>query len=373
MTATIGEYFSKRRGLANGIAFSGASTGGLIFAPIMSALFQSYGYSGTLLIVAGMTLNICVTGMLLRPIQWFEKRLPKQVTAVTELNDKDILLTEKEPLVTRVLPEEKQATDNLEANNDQDKNGSVGNKSVLHLRNNHVPRFVRSGSYEPQSQTGPRSPSASPMFPRARTSSLGNRRQRTISEKSESSVHKTVTRMNSVLDSLSSSKMALYASTDCVCASVVDIREIQTTDEDTPPQPSCCSRLKKSFDLSLFKNPVFPTFLIMAGLSAASCLLTPAFLVPHAKDVGLSTEQRGFLLSIVSACGLTSRLTCGFIADKKFVKLTTILACASILMGTMAHLLRLFSGFGSFVALAICIGKYIFCSLCGHWVFFRRI
>ncbi|XP_045167513.2 monocarboxylate transporter 12-B-like [Mercenaria mercenaria] len=47
------EYFNKRRGLANGLAFSGASFGGLIFAPVFAELFEKLGYSGTFLIVAG--------------------------------------------------------------------------------------------------------------------------------------------------------------------------------------------------------------------------------------------------------------------------------------------------------------------------------
>ena len=365
VTATIGEYFNKRRAMANGIAFSGASTGGLIFAPIMSSLFENYGYSGTLLIVAGMTLNICITGALLRPISWFERKNQK-LDKSEDTENHNSTKPEKEFLVSNdslvVSVKEMQSTDDillhLMREGDLEKPGALVNRSVLQLRTNGLPKLVRSGSQEPETQNG----SLSPLLAHSRAFSLENLRKRTISAGSEVSTHKTMSPMNSLVESLSRSKLALYASADCVCASVVDIRQIPEEDEGIPAKLSLCSKLKNTFDLTLFKNPVFPLFLVMAGMFAAFCLLTPSFLVPHAKDLGLTIEQRGLLLSIVAGCGLTSRLTCAIFADKKCVRLTSILAVAAMVMGIMAHSLRFFSGFGSMVVLAVMIGKLSSCA-----------
>ncbi|XP_053404197.1 monocarboxylate transporter 12-like isoform X2 [Mercenaria mercenaria] len=74
ITVSLLEYFNKRRGLAVGLAFSGSSLGGLIFAPIFAELLDNIGYTRTLLIVAGMTFSFLVTGALLRPIKSFERQ-----------------------------------------------------------------------------------------------------------------------------------------------------------------------------------------------------------------------------------------------------------------------------------------------------------
>ncbi|KAJ7290406.1 major facilitator superfamily domain-containing protein [Mycena rebaudengoi] len=59
----IPQWFTKRRGLANGIAFSGAGTGGLIFPFIFSTTLEKLGFAwtlriwaATLLIIGGMAL-----------------------------------------------------------------------------------------------------------------------------------------------------------------------------------------------------------------------------------------------------------------------------------------------------------------------------
>lgn len=372
VTATIGEYFSKRRGFANGLAFSGASTGGLVFAPIMSALFESYGYSGTLLIAAGMAFNICITGVLLRPMSWFEKHRakPKVTKSNSFYSDTKTDKAEQEVLISNgsVSSADRKKTDNiitqLVLNCDSERTSNrLVNKTLIQIQDDGHQKIVRSGSHDPYIPHGSRSLTGSPLLPRARASSFGNRRQRTISETATHS-RPPITPVNSVVESLSHSKLALYSSTDCVCASVMDIPELQVTevkeieDTDDVPKVTCCSKLKASFDLSLFKNPVFPVFLLMAGMFAATCLLTPTFIAPHTKDLGLTIEQRGILMSIVAGCGLTSRLLCAAFADRKFVKLTTLLAMATLTMSVMAHMLRFFQGFWSFVVMAAFVGKF---------------
>ena len=45
MLAVIGLYFKKHRGLANSIFAVIGSVGGLVFAPVVTRLFQEYGYT----------------------------------------------------------------------------------------------------------------------------------------------------------------------------------------------------------------------------------------------------------------------------------------------------------------------------------------
>ena len=64
--AHMGQYFKNRRAVANGIALSGVGTGTLVFPPIFRFLLDTYGLHGALLVMAGISLHVCVAGALLK-------------------------------------------------------------------------------------------------------------------------------------------------------------------------------------------------------------------------------------------------------------------------------------------------------------------
>jgi len=66
--AIVGSYFNKRRTLATGIAVSGCGFGSLTFAPLFQYLIESFGWRGSMLINAGITLNVVCLGALMRPL-----------------------------------------------------------------------------------------------------------------------------------------------------------------------------------------------------------------------------------------------------------------------------------------------------------------
>lgn len=53
----VQHYFSKRRGLASGIASAGASVGSLSCGPILQLMIDTYGWRGTLLIIGAVSLH----------------------------------------------------------------------------------------------------------------------------------------------------------------------------------------------------------------------------------------------------------------------------------------------------------------------------
>ena len=77
----LNTYFEKYRSLANSIAQSGVSIGGLGLAPFYVMAFEYFGFTSTFMIQAGLVLQVVVVGMLLRPMDFFrnQKRrtLPK--------------------------------------------------------------------------------------------------------------------------------------------------------------------------------------------------------------------------------------------------------------------------------------------------------
>ncbi|KAJ8304558.1 hypothetical protein KUTeg_018141 [Tegillarca granosa] len=65
----IGLHFKDKSGFPVGLASSGSGFGALIFPFIVEWAFQTYGFTGALIILGGMVLNICVFGSLFTPIK----------------------------------------------------------------------------------------------------------------------------------------------------------------------------------------------------------------------------------------------------------------------------------------------------------------
>ncbi|KFP09376.1 Monocarboxylate transporter 2, partial [Egretta garzetta] len=64
----VSHYFSKKRALANAIASAGECAFAFTFGPFFQWLISQYGWRGALLIIGGIQLNICVCGVLMRPL-----------------------------------------------------------------------------------------------------------------------------------------------------------------------------------------------------------------------------------------------------------------------------------------------------------------
>ncbi|KAI8520039.1 hypothetical protein Bbelb_032960 [Branchiostoma belcheri] len=85
--ATLGRYFDKRHATANGIAICGTGVGQFALPPLFQFLIDEFGWRGALLIVAGLQLNGCVCGALLRPIHLKEDRRQEHADRETQNSD----------------------------------------------------------------------------------------------------------------------------------------------------------------------------------------------------------------------------------------------------------------------------------------------
>lgn len=68
-SVTVAKYFKKSRNLALGIASAGGGVGYFAFPPIIEFLNSRYTWRGMFLILGGVTLNLCVFGLLFRPLR----------------------------------------------------------------------------------------------------------------------------------------------------------------------------------------------------------------------------------------------------------------------------------------------------------------
>ena len=63
----LSRYFNKKKGLASGMSYTGASLGAVVFPLLFNFLTDVYSVRGTILLLSGLWLNCCVIGALLRP------------------------------------------------------------------------------------------------------------------------------------------------------------------------------------------------------------------------------------------------------------------------------------------------------------------
>ncbi|CAH1784630.1 unnamed protein product, partial [Owenia fusiformis] len=65
----INDYFEAKKTIAFGIAKAGLGIGSFLYPLLIEALNEEYRWRGTMLILSGIGLNICVCGMLMRPFR----------------------------------------------------------------------------------------------------------------------------------------------------------------------------------------------------------------------------------------------------------------------------------------------------------------
>ncbi|XP_044051283.1 monocarboxylate transporter 13 [Siniperca chuatsi] len=65
----VSHYFVRWRPVAYAIASSGECVFAFIFSPFFQWLIETYTWQGTLLIIGGLQLNLCVCGALMRPLE----------------------------------------------------------------------------------------------------------------------------------------------------------------------------------------------------------------------------------------------------------------------------------------------------------------
>ena len=69
----FGLFFKKNLAIANGLASSGSGFGSFIFPYVMLYLLEKYSIQGCLIILGGISLNICVFSSLFRPFSFWRK------------------------------------------------------------------------------------------------------------------------------------------------------------------------------------------------------------------------------------------------------------------------------------------------------------
>lgn len=67
---SIAYWFEKRRNLAVGLGSCGVGFGTFVYSPLTTYLLNEFGWRGTLLLLAGTVLNVCICGAVMRDPEW---------------------------------------------------------------------------------------------------------------------------------------------------------------------------------------------------------------------------------------------------------------------------------------------------------------
>lgn len=77
----LGQYFSRRLSLANGMTSSGSGVGTLCMGPVLQKLIQYFGFRNTMRISAGMLSCVMICALVYRPINTAFLNANKEVAA----------------------------------------------------------------------------------------------------------------------------------------------------------------------------------------------------------------------------------------------------------------------------------------------------
>lgn len=91
----VNHCFVKWRAIAYAIASSGECVFAVLVSPIFQWLIELYGWRGTLLIIGGLQLNLCVCGALMRPLETVQKSLQESTDGAKDIDDDTTVLPQK--------------------------------------------------------------------------------------------------------------------------------------------------------------------------------------------------------------------------------------------------------------------------------------
>ena len=270
------------------LASTGCGVGGMIMAPVMELLFREYGYSGAMLIIAGIMLNCCVGSMLLFPVN---------------AGDRDY------GTGTRLVAGGKAS--NLESL------GSFGSFMVLNkkpLTEDKTDRLSHEHEINVKSPNG--------SLPQQENGTAGSH---------SSKIHEPTDQRNWSGDGVEDTYPETTSGPEAVC--LPRNRSVQ----------HAVRSISSEFDLHLFKSTYFLLYCIMMTGYYMCFATTNTFLSGIALSIGFHESQVALMLTISYALDTPSRLVSGFLLDVLYLQAyhTPLLVCLSIMAALTAILLPL--------------------------------
>ncbi|CAK9812327.1 Monocarboxylate transporter 9 [Anthophora quadrimaculata] len=318
----VSQYFDKHRALANGICVSGTAAGSFVFPLLIKVLVETFGFHGTILLLGGCMLHVCVSATLYRPL---------------ENNYAPDVMTDKGEKVERTAKElessKQQKLELIFANNSTAKHNLLN--ELFHQ--NSVVAVELTDSDEEKDVMGE------------------GLRMKPISKIRSSSI------LHSVED-LSTDSTCVYKARSSLRSSVTAVCPVPPNEPQVPEaKMTLMQRIAQYIDLSLLKNPQFIMMCFSVSLMSTGSPYMLYYLPAYVHAAGYTKSEAGYFVAISAALDLCGRLGLGWLSDLKLFDRrkgyigSVVGAGVAVLTIPMAH---------SFYVLACSVGMYGLCLGC---------
>lgn len=343
----VTSYFTKRRGLANGLCISGSALGSIILPPVLRFLLKNYDYRGACLIMGGITLNCFIAALFYDPVEKHLKRVKLEKN-----DDQD----DENVAFGKLLRNEKILEDLEEENEAMAENGTKKAKFILNQDDCSSPvetptmehkldifkfPLPRNGFERSASAVVVQNLSHSERQRKISTPIRDEHRNGTVNsfvsqlnstpslvgntnsnlrlnryQSNRASTRKTLkaspstssfqyisTPYHGTLSSLQPQDFSSHLSLRSIASSLNPMRQGDNKDDEAEK-----TGLNKYFDLSLMRDPAYLIILISNCTNAISYTNFIILLPAYAMELGFDKDLAAYLLSIVSTFDLIGEL-----------------------------------------------------------------
>lgn len=303
----VSQYFNKHRALANGICVSGTAAGSFVFPLLIERLCDAFGFHGTILLLGGCMLHVCVSATLYRPLSTVNRRSTKSESS----SSTSIPLQLPPPESTHIVlnpPDDRsflQTNKHLELIFINDRHGptvqKIKNNILNDLFNNQNAMLIDSkvsDSDEEKDQVG------ETIFMKPikamRSSSI-------LHSVEDLSTDSTCVYKSRQRDGLSRSMFLMPSE---------PIKDIGTrTEPQHTPKKTWSQKIARYLDLSLLKNIHFIMMCLSVTLMSTGSPYMLYYLPAYVLSAGYTKTEAGYLVAISAALDLCGRLGLGWLSD----------------------------------------------------------
>lgn len=357
----VAYYFERRRSLATGLAVCGTGIGTFLFAPLTIYLLDTFAWRGTLLILAGLFLNMVIFGLLMRDLDPFAEEAEVEAT-------KDIAAPCCEPRLYSSLVQLPTYITDQHAHPDvlsENSNKEGGHLSALLEQYPNIWNTIMLDPYATIKSTPPNF--AQPphtVVSRADGSGGGGGglgwSDRRLQQRADSAclrnmrlqrgsltyrgamlnIRRYRLRASSCPDIYRNSMLTISGE-DRMCQLLRDLREV----------------VLDSMDVTLFRNGRY-TLLCISNFLLNSCVDNPYVYIPDsAITLGMDKERASFLISFIGILNTLGVVIVGYLGDKPWMEPSLLYSFLTVVSGAAIGVLPLVS---SYAAMAILSAVYGF-------------
>jgi MFS transporter, MCT family, solute carrier family 16 (monocarboxylic acid transporters), member 14 len=293
---SVGFYFEKYRSIAMGIAVCGSGAGTFVLSPFNRILVENYGWRGAFLIKAGIILNCCICGAVLRPLSIEPAEiLKKEKKAKKAARKRSMTAMPDNKAPSIIITSDKNEVSSLDDNLD-----SIGMKKSSLSKNTNSKK--KKSLEELPSQRSDRLDIGEKALLAVSMPVINNNESKENSY-NDSAINKNIYTSLEVLAHMKSSQ---------------DLSTIKSHENlKTNAQLHKKSKIGQYVDLEIFFNIVFIIFAISNFLTSLGFNAPFIYIVDQALSLKISPEKADWLLSTIGISNTVGRVVLGLISNMK--------------------------------------------------------